>query len=40
MKYIKLKQIDLDARFDIISIVHNSYRTKIEHIEDAFSASM
>ena len=38
--YIKLKQIDLDARFDIISIVHNSYRTKIEHIEDAFSASM
>ena len=36
--YIQSKQIELDTRFDIISIVHNSYRTKIEHIEDAFSA--
>lgn len=37
--YLKMKNIDLDTRFDVISIVHNSFRTKIEHIEDAFSAS-
>lgn len=35
--YIQTKQIDLHTRFDIISIVHNNFRTKIEHIEDAFS---
>jgi len=35
--YLQEKQIENDTRFDIISIVHNSYRTKIEHIEDAFS---
>lgn len=36
-KYVKLHQIDLDIRFDIISIVGTGdadYR--IEHIEDAF----
>lgn len=38
--YVKSKQLDIDTRLDVISIVHNSYRTKIEHIEDAFSASM
>ena len=38
--YLVANQIDLETRFDIISIVHNSYRTNIEHIEDAFSASM
>lgn len=27
----------LDAQFDIISIVHNSHRTKLEHIPNAFS---
>ena len=36
-QYIQSKQINLDTRFDIISIVHNRLRTKIEHIEDAFS---
>lgn len=36
--YIKSHSIDKDVRFDIISIVHNSYRTKIEHIENAFFA--
>ena len=35
--YIKEHEIDLNVRFDIISIVHNSYSTQIEHIEDAFS---
>jgi putative endonuclease len=34
--YVKEKNIDLEVQFDVISIVHNSYRTKIEHIENAF----
>ena len=34
--YIKQNSIDLNARFDIISIVHNSYRTELEHIPYAF----
>ncbi len=35
-QYVQSNQIDLDVRFDVISIVHNSYRTEIEHIEGAF----
>jgi len=34
--YIVSKDLDVNARFDIVSIVHNSYRTTIEHIPDAF----
>lgn len=34
--FIFEKDIALETRFDIISIVHNSYRTDIEHLEDAF----
>lgn len=34
--YVKTNNIDKDVQFDIISIVHNSFRTKIEHIEAAF----
>lgn len=34
--YVCQHQIDKHTRFDIVSIVHNSYRTNIEHIEDAF----
>lgn len=34
--YIFEKNIHLETRFDIISIVHNGYRSDIEHIEDAF----
>jgi putative endonuclease len=34
--YVKLKNLWIDVRFDIVSIIHNSYRTNIEHIEDAF----
>jgi putative endonuclease len=34
--YVIKNQIDRDTRFDIVSIVHNSYRTEIEHLEDAF----
>lgn len=39
-RYIIQKDLDMDARFDIVSIVHNSYRTKIEHIDNAFYATM
>lgn len=35
--YIHQKKLFTDVQFDIISIVHNSMRTKIEHIPDAFS---
>lgn len=34
--YVCKNNIDRDTRFDIVSIVHNSYRTNIEHMEDAF----
>ena len=36
--YVQSKQIDLDVRFDIVSIVHNSFRTELEHIEGAFDS--
>ena len=35
--FIFEKGIHLETRFDVISIVHNSFRTEIAHIEDAFS---
>lgn len=35
--YIKLKNLFIDVQFDVISIVHNSFRTKLEHIPNAFS---
>ncbi len=35
-QYVHLHQIDNNIRFDIISIVHNQFQTKIEHIVDAF----
>lgn len=35
--YIVDRNIDLEVRFDIVSIVHNSFRTDLEHIVDAFS---
>jgi putative endonuclease len=34
--YVQKNQIDKDVRFDIISIVHNNYRTNLEHIVGAF----
>ena len=34
--YICTNQIDKEVRFDIISIIYNSYRKEIEHIEHAF----
>jgi putative endonuclease len=35
--YIVTRDLDVNARFDVVSIVHNSYRTRIEHIENAFT---
>lgn len=34
--YIEENKIDLEARFDIISIVEKNGKFQIEHIEDAF----
>lgn len=36
-EYVISNNLDIDVRFDIISIVHNSFRTDLEHIEDAFT---
>jgi len=35
--YIEQFDIDLDTRFDVVSIIHNDKETKIEHIIDAFT---
>jgi len=35
-EYIEKFEIDLEARFDIISIVEKNNKFEIEHIEDAF----
>lgn len=34
--YVINKDLDVDVRFDIISIVKNQYQTNVRHIEDAF----
>lgn len=34
--YVRYKNLNLDVRFDIISIVFTDTENKIEHIEDAF----
>ena len=34
--YIKTRDLDLEVRFDIISIVRNNTEYHLEHIEDAF----
>ncbi|MCK9300804.1 MAG: YraN family protein [Bacteroidales bacterium] len=38
--YIKLHQIDLPVRFDILSLLRQSDKWEIEHIEDAFGAPL
>ncbi|MEO0311396.1 MAG: hypothetical protein RIQ89_1053 [Bacteroidota bacterium] len=38
--YMKEQNIDLNARFDIVSIVHNKAVTSIDHIEGAFFPSI
>jgi putative endonuclease len=34
--YLEEKDLDIDSRFDIISIIHNNNQTEITHIKDAF----
>lgn len=34
--FMQDNQITKDVRFDIVSIVHNTYRTSVDHIEGAF----
>jgi len=34
--FVKQNSLSLNTRFDIISIVHNSHRTELEHITHAF----
>lgn len=34
--YILEKDMDVETRFDIISIILNQYESSIDHIEDAF----
>lgn len=36
-QYIFANEVHLETQFDIISIVHNNFRTDIEHIQDAFT---
>lgn len=36
--YLVTKDIELESRFDIVSIVHNSHGTFLEHIDGAFYA--
>ena len=38
--YLIENNLDVESRFDIISIVHNSYGTKMEHIDRAFIPTM
>ncbi|MCB9201831.1 MAG: YraN family protein [Flavobacteriales bacterium] len=35
--YIQKNDLDVEVRFDIISIIENKYKSSLEHIEDAFS---
>ena len=34
--YVIEKDLDVEVRFDIIAIIHQNNKTKIEHLEDAF----
>ncbi len=34
--YVESNDLDVEVRFDIIAIIHNKYKTNLEHIEDAF----
>ncbi len=35
-RYVQLNNIKLETRFDIISIIHNTFRTELTHLEGAF----
>jgi len=35
-EYILAKDVDLETRFDIVSVIINDSETKVEHLESAF----
>jgi len=35
-EYVESKDLDVDVRFDVVAIIHNKYKTNLEHFEDAF----
>ena len=35
-QYVEVNDLEVEVRFDIIAIIHNQYKTELEHIEDAF----
>ena len=35
-EYIEINDVDLETRFDIVSIIMNGGETRVEHLEDAF----
>ncbi len=35
-QYVEISDLDVEVRFDVIAIIHNKYKTDLEHIEDAF----
>ncbi len=38
--YVDLKDIDMEVRFDVISVIKRNNKFEIEHIEDAFIAPL
>lgn len=38
--YVRYKNLDVDVRFDIISVILNETEQRLEHIEDAFIAEV
>lgn len=35
-QYVEKNDLDVEVRFDVIAIIHNKYKTSLEHFEDAF----
>ncbi len=35
-QYVESNDLDVEVRFDVIAIIHNKYKTELEHFEDAF----
>lgn len=34
--FIQERRLDAEVRFDVVSIIHNAFETRIEHIKNAF----
>ena len=35
-QYVESNDLDVEVRFDVIAIIHNKYKSELEHFEDAF----